>query len=367
MERLTRFVNARPDNADLRYYLATAKAEAGDLAGAKEELQKVMAMGEGYYPVPDQFTKLANDPEYQALIKAMDARLTKAVKARRVAKISDPEFFPEGVAYDPKGKQLFIASMRDGRIWRLSLSGKQRPFNAGEAIPRLGLTINPKGELCTVETNGFLKAAESKRINRLRCFTINSGQPARSVMVPDADQLNDLVFTADGTAYLSDSGGGAIWKIDSDDKVSKFQDGVAAANGLTLDGKGNLYIGHATGIARLGLDGKTGVGRIPNRTKQTVGAIDGLYWQNGKLYGVQNATNAGRLIAISLDAEGEISAVDTLLSHHHPDMAEPTTAALDEKQIYLLATTNVTRVQPDGSIKDQDRKTPAVIVAVPIK
>ena len=62
--------------------------------------------------------------------------------------------------------------------------------------------------------------------------------------------------------------------------------------------------------------------------RETIAAIDGLYVDGGALIGIQNVTNPGRVIRIHLRADGKgAERIETLLSHHHPAIDEPTTGS----------------------------------------
>jgi hypothetical protein len=85
------------------------------------------------------------------------------------------------------------------------------------------------------------------------------------------------------------------------------------------------------------------------------------------LIGVQNLTTSGRVIRLVLAPDGTtVSDVQTLLSHHHPAILEPTTATIASDGLYLLTRTNVTRYGDQGTIDREDTVQPAVILRVPL-
>jgi hypothetical protein len=87
--------------------------------------------------------------------------------------------------------------------------------------------------------------------------------------------------------------------------------------------------------------------------RENVAAIDGLYQWQGMLIGVQNVTNPGRVIAMTLASDGRsIERVKTLLSHHHAALDEPTTGAIAPDGFYLLARTGIEHLREDGTIED---------------
>jgi hypothetical protein len=98
------------------------------------------------------------------------------------------------------------------------------------------------------------------------------------------------------------------------------------------------------------------------------GGIDGLYWHDGDLIGIQNSTNPGRVIRIALTDEGmRIAGVTVLQSHHHPEFDEPTTGAIANGALHVIANSYVGHYQPDGTIKDTADLKRTAIVAVPLQ
>ena len=94
-----------------------------------------------------------------------------------------------------------------------------------------------------------------------------------------------------------------------------------------------------------------------------------LYQWQGELIGVQNLTNPGRVIAISLDKDGEtITHVRTLLSHHHGALNEPTTGAIgvDTDSFYLLAATGVTHFDRQGRIDHPETLPSPTVLRIPL-
>ena len=361
-------VAARPDDPNLRYYLANFRHRAGDTAGAIAALEEVLRLGDGFLPIPDFFGPLNGDPDYARVYQAFERKLPRVSGGKIWARMIDRDVFPEGIAaYDG---DYFLSSMADGTIWRVGKNKYFRKVYKGDGTPRLGLAVDRKRDrLCSVVTNGFLAAAEKQRINRVECLALKDGTPLSSVDVKDAVQLNDLAIDPEsGTIYATDSAAGPVWKVTLDGTVSRLTDAYGGANGITFDDAGHLYVAHNTGIARItAATGQTDTPRIASASRETVAGIDGLYWYEGSLIGVQNVTNPGRVIRIFLGKDGAITKVETLQSHHAAWMKEPTTAAISGRHLMLLATTEVSRLQPDDTVRDAATVSPPVLVRIPLR
>ena len=205
----------------------------------------------------------------------------------------------------------------------------------------LGLFIDATHEqLYTVSTNGFLEEAQKQRRNAVVRYDLKTGLLKDRYDAPDAIQLNDLTIAADATIYATDSASGRLFrKTRADKTLTPFgpKGALPGANGITLGANGSLYVAISTGIA--GIDLTTGAPtRLPQPDTVVTGGCDGLYWNRDGLIGIQNVTNPGRVIRISLADQGtRISEVTVLQSHHHPEFDEPTTGAIAGDVFYALA------------------------------
>lgn len=113
-------------------------------------------------------------------------------------------------------------------------------------------------------------------------------------------------MAADGALYTSDSGGGSVFRRrPGETKLSRLgaPGAFPGANGIAVAPDGEVYVTLSTGIARI--DRESGeMRRLPQPDEVVTGGIDGLYWHEGDLLGVQNATNPGRVIRIALADRG---------------------------------------------------------------
>ncbi len=142
---------------------------------------------------------------------------------------------------------------------------------------------------------------------------------------------------------------------------------LRGANGIALAPDGALYVTLSTGIARL--DATTGEPtRLPQPDDVVTGGIDGLYWHDGDLFGIQNVTNPGRVVRIALTDNGAgIAGLTVLQSHHHPEFAEPTTGVIANGSLNVIGNSYVGHFQPDGTIKDAAELKGTAIIAVPLR
>ena len=233
------------------------------------------------------------------------------------------------------------------------------------------MRIDPThGQLYAVSTNGSEESAKKERRNAVVRYDLKTGKLIDRFPAPEAMQLNDLVVASDGTIYVTDSDSGTLFRRKPDEAtLTRFgaAGALRGANGIALSADGTLYVATSTGIARI--DKATGEPtRLPQPDTVVTGGIDGLYWHEGDLLGVQNGTNPGRVIRVALTDKGSrIAGITVLQSHHHPDFDEPTTGAIANGALYVIGNSYVGRYQPDGTIRNPDGLKATAIIAVPLQ
>ena len=349
----------RPEDATLHFFMARFQCEAGNVPAALGALENVERFGDGFLPTRDGFENCRDDARFRQERSRMEARLPRLDYAPAAFELEDRTLLPEGIAHDPASGAFFIGSTAKGTITRVGWGNELSEFAArAEGLDGiLGLAVDaPRRILYAVGTSALTDAGRERRRNAILAFDIDKQTLIRRVDVPDALQLNDVAVALGGRAYASDSASGAIYEIARENAAARVlvpADKLRGSNGLAAspDGK-RLYVAHSTGLAVV--DVATGdVKRVGNTTRETVAAIDGLYQFQGELIGVQNVTNPGRVIVITLARDGEsVTRVKTLLSHHHNVLDEPTTGVVTDRGFYLLAATGVGHLNANGSIDD---------------
>lgn len=364
----------RPNDPTLWFYFARYQAQWGDRKAAIAALQKVAELGEGFLPPRDEFEKIWNDPEFQAVRKRLEAKLPQLDYAPTAFEIEDRTLIPEGIAYDIPSRSFFMGSIAQGKVLRISSDNTVSDFAGpiADLVAVLGIAMDsPRRILYVVTTSALTAEGEKRRRNAVLAFDVDTRRFLQRYDVPSATQLNDVTVALGGRVFASDSGSGAVYEIavkgpgPARELVKPGQ--VRGSNGIAAspDGK-RLYVAHSTGLAVA--DVSTGeFKRVANNTRDNVAAIDGLYEWQGQLIGVQNVTTPGRVILITLSSDGEtVTRVQALLSHHHNALDEPTTGAITERGFFLLAATGVGHYNRDGKIDRPDTVPFPTVVRIPL-
>jgi hypothetical protein len=358
----------RPNDANLHFYLARVQAERGDAKACVAELVKTAQLGDGFLPAKDEgFEKVWNDPDFQDQRARMEKKLPRLDYAPTEIELEDNTLIPEGMAYDAPSDSFFVGSIARHKIVRIEPGNDVKDF-AVNLDSVLGLAVDsPRRMIYAVSTSALTAEGRKNRRNSIVEYEIDSRNLKRRVDIPNAVQLNDVAVAPGGRVFTTDSGSGAVYEIKADNTVRTLAEpgALPGANGLAAspDAK-HLFVAHNTGIATIDLDSGA-IKQLVNDSRETVAAIDGLYQWHGQLIGVQNVTTPGRVILITLSGDGtHIAKVQTMLSHHHNRLDEPTTGAPTDHGFFLLAATGVAHYNDEGKIEAADKVPKPTIVKV---
>jgi Repeat of unknown function (DUF6923) len=373
LERIQALRKERPGDGVLVFYQALMHVTLGERDAAFELLRSLKGRKLGLIPVRDAgFDSVWDDPEFQKISKALADDEPQTFASPVAFRLKDPKLIPEGIAYDAKGMRFFIGSIAQHKIVAAHAQELSDFSNAADKLDAiLGLAVDTTRKyLYAVTTNGFEESAKKERRNAVVRYDLKDGRPMDRFVAPDAMQLNDLAIATDGTLYVTDSQTGSLFRKKPEEKtLTKFgaTGALRGANGIALAPDGALYVTLSTGIARV--DTTSGEPtRLPQPDTVVTGGIDGLYWHGGDLIGIQNSTNPGRVIRIALTNKGmQIAGVTVLQSHHHPEFDEPTTGAIAQGALYVIANSYVGHYQPEGTIKDAADLKSTAVIAVPLQ
>ena len=374
LERIESLRKERPNDGVLAFYEALVRVGFGEREPAFELLRTLKGRNLGIIPVRDTgFERVWNDPEFQKIQKELAGEELRTPDSPVAFRLNDPRLIPEGIAYDGEANRFFIGSIAQRKIVVTGTKGEASDFsNPSDKLDTiLGLTVDAaRGQLYAVSTNGFEDSAKTERRNFVVSYNLKTRRIADRFAAAEAMQLNDVAVAPDGTIYATDSASGTLFRRKANEKaLSRFGEtgALRGANGITFAPDGTLYVTLSTGIARV----STTTGE-PTRLSQpdnvVTGGIDGVYWHDGDLLGIQNTTNPGRVIRIGLADKGErISGITVLQSSHHPDFDEPTTGAIANGALNVIGNSYVGHYQPDSTIKDKEELKGTAIVAVPLR
>ncbi len=377
VEALKRDIASDPQNPMLHYALASRALAVGDRALSLAQLRETLRLGSGFLPPRDLGLRALNDdPAYEAIRSEMESVLPRVNEdALRAFTLTDKTFLPEGIAYDASSRRFFIGSTVQKKIFAVDANGNTSTFVQDDTLDSLlGLAVERKtNRLLVISTNGFIEKDLTKRRNLIVAYDLAQAKEVERVRIADALQLNDIALLPDGSWAVSDTQAHRVWFIAGSTGSRSIRaltpaGATRGANGIAVSNDGDyVYVGAVRALLRVRvLDGLVETVRMPAR--ESLAAIDGLVFHQGSLLAIQNSTNPGRVVRATLASDGlSVTNVETILSHHHVDVAEPTTLAVVEDDAYVLATTNVTAIDERGGVDKNAKLLPPVVLKVPLR
>jgi sugar lactone lactonase YvrE len=352
----------RGEIPELLYDTASEHAKRGDLEGALAVLERLDARHWTFCPADRDMADLVKVPRYRALCARMKARAPRVLRAHVAMTLADQGLRPEGIAYDDDHQALFVGSVARRKIVRITSDGEVHDFvPSGTGIYAvLGVRVDAAHGLLWAATaarpsmEGYDPRDQGKAA--LLAFALDSGAPRVSLPLTDGGKhmLNDVAIAPDGTAYVTDSESGAVWRHRAADPglVAFLPAGaLRAPNGIACDGR-RLLIAHASGVMVVALaSGARAELAVP--AGSTLGGLDGLYVDGDVLLGVQNSFGSPRVVRAELDGEHAAALRITVLESMHPALETVTTAALVSRDRRLL-------------VLARGKASPPMILSVPI-
>lgn len=259
-----------------------------------------------------------------------------------------PRLHPEGVAYD--GRRFIVGSVTQGTVSAVKHDGTVRTLVDDPAlITTMGLAVDAKrGRLLVV--NGDVGISDrstpetTNKVAGLGVYDLHSGHRIAyhdlGALDPAHDHFgNDVAIAPDGTAFVTDSFSGAVYRVPPhgapsvllrDDRLLPAGRGNGA-NGIVMHPKGFLLIAHSSGRALY----KLADGQLTQVTiDQPIGAPDGLLFdRSGALHAVDNTADNR---VVTLDSGDDWTTARLAASQPWPDPA-PTTMARGACGTYVLS------------------------------
>nr|WP_299343475.1 hypothetical protein [Allomuricauda sp.] len=201
----------------------------------------------------------------------------------------EKDLIPEGIAFDPHSKQVFVNSLRNNKIVGFDLQQKnteefihkdQYDYLSGFGMEIMGDTLYALGNVLPPTGNRSI----------LLLLSVSSGELLKSYSLDTEDftYLNDIAISSVGDIYITDSENDRIYTVNREkDQLEVFyqNEGILHSNGISISPDNHLlYLAsYIWGIRILNLKTKTLV-NPPNAHK----GIDGMKFYNGNLLAIVN-------------------------------------------------------------------------------
>lgn len=287
--------------------------------------------------------------------------VTSAQPSPKIAfTISEADLIPEGIAWDGAKNHFYISSIAKKKIIRIDEDKNITDFitsgrdDLGEV---LGMKVNPRTNTlwaCNNKTGTSGHAA-------LHVFDLGTGALVKKyVLMNDTQQhgFNDLCIMSNDDVYITDTEGSGIFRIRKDsDSLESFiaGGGIPLPNGIAVSGDPNLlYVATSTarGIVTVNLQTRE-VKRLPAENLYS-GVLDGLYYTDHMLIGIQNVFFPETITAYRLTEKGDSILSMQVLAYDQPQFSIPTTGVIAGDWFYFIANSNVDLYE-NGVIRNRGR------------
>jgi hypothetical protein len=297
------------------YALAQIAARQGDRAAALRWLGDYASTGMSRDLVTDSaFAALRGDAELDSIAGKLARNGAPISQARVVARLGDPRLLTEDVAWDAARRRFLVSSIHERKIVAVSANGATRDFaSAGrDAWGIYALALDARhGRLWATTAAGptceGYDPADSGRTAVLG-FDLASGRRIARIELSREDGrhvLGDLALARDGTAYVTASIGGGVYRLrpgantfDTIAPSGTFRSPQMPV--IAADGRRLLIPDYPRGLAAIDIVTGTVTWLGKPRTLAS-GGIDGLYREGRKLIAIQNGTSPHRVLELGLD------------------------------------------------------------------
>lgn len=237
--------------------------------------------------------------------------------APTVVTIADEQVFPESVTSTASG-DLIIGSLGKGAIYRAKAGSDKAtlwldPAKTG-MVAVLGVYADNASRtlyVCSVAPPAPAGAQRQSQYSALRTFDLESGAPKGSypMIAPEKATCNDIDVARDGSAYVTDTGGGQVLRLNKGARALEVwakDDRLAGADGLAL-GNDVMYVNSVT-TSRLfsiamGADGEAGA-ITELRPSMKLARPDGMRALGGnKFLMAENAWQVGRVTEVTVHGD----------------------------------------------------------------
>jgi hypothetical protein len=355
-----------PSHPGVVYAMARAFALTGAPDSAIVWLDRLGRMGDTRDPNADSvFRPIRARPGYADARNRLLANRLPILDGKVAFEIADPDFLPEGIAYDSTRGRFLMGSLVHGAVAAFTPNGASTTVvpHSPDMLRVVGVHVDaPRNRLwfATWAPDSAPRTdstAEAPSLTRLFLADLASGRVVKS-WVPDGGRpghlLNDFVITDEGALFITDTDEGSIYRLASPhDTLERFlrPDPVrfSATNGITSAPGGRvLYVAFLQGIARVDVESKS-VALMPAPDTVSTASIDGLYWYRGSLMGVQGVPSLERVVQYFLSGDGQRITAGAVLERGHPIVVQPTTGTLVDSLFYYIANSQYGRLDNNSS------------------
>jgi hypothetical protein len=338
-----------PDRGAVLYFLAAAKEHLRESREALALLKECLALQEGFDPSGDPaFLEFKESKEFSAQIENVHRDFPVVAQAREAVRTTEKDLVPEGLAYDAQRNVFYLSSLNRRKIVEIGRDGRSSDFVPGDRyalLPVLGIRINPSDE--TVWADSFTDSGRTELLH----FDATGKLLGRFKPEGSAKHgFNDLVIRKNGEVITTDSLGNTVLRFGPSTRsftALSVHRPLFYPNGIALsEDDHTLYVADSLGVVRVDLaNGETR--DVDPGPRSTLAGIDGLYWHNGSLIGIQNGIGSPRVALFRLSSDGLRVTRTIVLENRSRFCVLPTTGAIRGFDFFFIANSQIDNMNND--------------------
>jgi hypothetical protein len=338
-----------PDRGASLYFLAAAKQHLRETREALALLKECIALQEGFDPSGEPaFLELKSSKEFTTLVETAHRDFPVAAQAREAFRTTEKDLVPEGLAYDARRNVFYLGSLNRRKIVEIGRDGSVSDFVPADRLgllPVLGIRLSPNDG--TVWADSYTDSGRTELLH----FDAAGKLLGRFKPEDSAKHgFNDLVIRENGEVITTDSLANKVFQFDPAAKTFKalsMHRALFYPNGIALsEDERRLYVADSLGVVAVELASGESHDVDPG-AKSTLAGIDGLYWHNGSLIGIQNGIGSPRIAAFHLSSDGLRVTRTTVLENRSNFSILPTTGAIRGSDFYFIANSQIDNLNND--------------------
>jgi sugar lactone lactonase YvrE len=338
-----------PDRGAALYFLAAAKQHLRETREALALLKECVALQEGFDPSGEPaFLELKTSKEFTTLVESAHRDFPVTAEAREAFRTTEKDLVPEGLAYDARRNVFYLSSLNRRKIVEIGRDGNVSDFVPADRfglLPVLGIRLNANDG--TVWADSFTDSGRTELLH----FDATGKLLGRFKPEDSAKHgFNDLVIRKTGEVITTDSLANKVFQFDPAAKTFKalpVHRALFYPNGIALsENEHTLYVADSLGVVSVDL--ATGESRdVDPGPRSTLAGIDGLYWHNGSLIGIQNGIGSPRIAAFHLSSDGLRVTRTTVLENRSNFCVLPTTGAIRGSDFFFIGNSQIDNMNND--------------------
>lgn len=269
----------------------------------------------------------------------------------------------EGVAWDERGRQMFVGGVEDGALIVREGENWRRVTMPYRTAGLFGMAIDYRRGILWMASGAQAPTRAKAGFRGLIGVTLLGFEPAGRAAVPDAKaQPGDVAVAPDGSVFVSDGATGGLYICRPGcDVLTPFVPAgtFQSTQGLAVSRDGRtLYVAdYGTGLYRFDI-------RKPKAPVLVapIKGIDGLVRDGDALIAIVNG-DGRKVLRLTLDATGKIASETTLAAPSGP--GDPTLGTIARGKLLYVADAQWDRFGQDGKATKPARSTPLQWLALP--